>query len=229
MSNEKIYTIRISEAMDEKCGCPLCAVKKKLEAEELERILGAAMMEPDVRIETNAKGFCSPHLAAMQGMSNKLSLALMLGTHLEALHKKVYKDTAPLFKKIPDPKKQQAALSANAKQCYLCSRINEFMSATELTFAFMYKTVPEFEAKIKEQPYFCLDHQKKLLEAAPRELDKEAYKSFAAAINGVSSAYAEKLVGDLDWFCKKFDYRYKDEDWKDSKDAIDRAIKFLNE
>ena len=43
--------------MNQKCGCPLCTVEDKLEADELERILGAAMMEPDVRVKTNEQGF----------------------------------------------------------------------------------------------------------------------------------------------------------------------------
>lgn len=62
MSNEKIYTIRITEAMNQKCGCPLCTVEDKLEADELERILGAAMMEPDVRVKTNEQGLFEKHL-----------------------------------------------------------------------------------------------------------------------------------------------------------------------
>ena len=74
MSNEKIYTIRITEAMNQKCGCPLCTVEDKLDADELKRILGAAMMEPDVRIKTNEQGFCENHLERLLGMSNKLSL-----------------------------------------------------------------------------------------------------------------------------------------------------------
>ena len=28
----------------------------------------------------------------------------------------------------------------------------------------------------------------------------------------------------VDWFIKKFDYRFQDEPWKDSKDAVERAI-----
>ena len=54
MSNEKIYTIRISEAMEKKCGCPLCTVESDLQNDEVERILGASMMEPNVRVQTNA-------------------------------------------------------------------------------------------------------------------------------------------------------------------------------
>ena len=52
---EKIYTIPINEAFDktlesETPDCPLCLMRNMLEKNELERITGAAMMEPDVRI-----------------------------------------------------------------------------------------------------------------------------------------------------------------------------------
>ena len=54
---ETIYTIPINEAFEAKCGCPLCTLRRKLERDSVEYIMGAAMMEPDVRIETNKRGF----------------------------------------------------------------------------------------------------------------------------------------------------------------------------
>ena len=39
---------------------------------------------------------------------------------------------------------------------------------------------------------------------------------------------AKERGGDVSWFCKKFDYRYEKEDWKNSKDAVERALDFLN-
>jgi hypothetical protein len=36
-----------------------------------------------------------------------------------------------------------------------------------------------------------------------------------------------ELEGDLDWFTQKFDFRFKDEPWKNSKDALPRAIAAL--
>lgn len=227
MSNEKIYTIRITEAMNEGCGCPLCNVEQKLQSDELERILGAAMMEPNVRIETNAQGFCDAHLDKLSDMPNKLSLALMLKTHMDELNKKLYSDTVPLLKKKPDGKKLAAALDKKRRSCYLCSRINEFMGATYGAFSFMFKSDGEFEKRMRAQPYYCLKHTRLLLEAGARELGKEQYRLFSEAITDVNSAYAEQLSGDIDWFCKKFDYRYKDEDWKNSKDAVQRAVKYL--
>ncbi len=227
MSKEKIYTIKITEAMNQKCGCPLCIVQQKLESDELDRILGAAMMEPDVRIKTNEQGFCNVHLDAMYNKSNKLSLALMLHTHLESFSKKLYKDTVPMLKNTPEPKKQRDVLDKKRRTCYLCSRINEFMSATYSAFSYMYKTDPDFDGKMRTQPYFCLKHMRLLMEAASHELSKETYSRFCRTLNDINREYTKQLLGDLDWFCKKFDYRYKDEDWKNSKDAVERAVKFL--
>ena len=45
---EQIYTIPVNEAFDAADGCPFCALWRKLEENELDLILGASMMEPDV-------------------------------------------------------------------------------------------------------------------------------------------------------------------------------------
>ena len=58
---DSIYTIPVSEVFDPKCGCPICAMRNMLENRCIEYIMGAAMMEPDVRIETNKTGFCKEH------------------------------------------------------------------------------------------------------------------------------------------------------------------------
>ena len=63
---EQIYTIPVNEAFeasrdDPSIGCPLCALYRKLEEDELDLILGASMMEPDIRTITNETGFCKIH------------------------------------------------------------------------------------------------------------------------------------------------------------------------
>ena len=76
---EHLYTIPVNEAFD-RCGprCPYCMLREKLEHDEIGLILGASMMEPEIRIKTNEKGFCRSHFAQMQSVGNKLPLALML-------------------------------------------------------------------------------------------------------------------------------------------------------
>lgn len=229
VANEKIYTIRITEAMNEKCGCPLCTVEKRTERDEIERILGASMMEPDVRVKTNEQGFCEKHLELLLKESNRLSLALMLQTHLTEHAKKLYAGCVPLMSKTPDPKKQVSVLEKNKNSCYLCTRINEFMSATLSTFLYMYKSDEGFDERIKEQPYICTKHTRLLFEQGQKALPKDVYKNFCNTVNDINLKYASSLIEDIDWFCKKFDYRYRNEDWKNSKDSCERAAAFLRD
>ena len=61
---EDICSIPISEIFEPKDGCPFCRMRDMLEDRMATYITGAAMMEPDVRIETNRQGFCKDHFAA---------------------------------------------------------------------------------------------------------------------------------------------------------------------
>ena len=67
-----------------------------------------------------------------------------------------------------------------------------------------------------------------MLDYAQYRLPKKRYAEFAKQAEAVEFKYFDKLREDISWFCKKFDYRYEDEPWKDSKDAVERAIKFLD-
>ncbi len=58
---EKIYTIPVNEAYDTDCECPLCHLEKQLETKAIDYALGAAMMEPDYRMESNEKGCHTYH------------------------------------------------------------------------------------------------------------------------------------------------------------------------
>ena len=50
---------------------------------------------------------------------------------------------------------------------------------------------------------------------------------FLKAVNEIEMAYFDKLSADVSWFCKKFDYRYDEEPWYNSKDSVERSMKFL--
>ena len=87
---EQIYTIPVNEAFEKSMDegshvCPFCIMYNRLEANELDLILGASMMEPDVRIKTNELGFCDEHLGLMFGRGKRLQLTLMLESHLNEI------------------------------------------------------------------------------------------------------------------------------------------------
>ena len=84
---ETIYTIPINEAFDkaeesERPICPFCELYDMLENNALEAVMGAAMMEPDIRIETNKHGFCRGHFNKIYEKGNRLGLALILESHI---------------------------------------------------------------------------------------------------------------------------------------------------
>jgi transglutaminase-like putative cysteine protease len=92
----------------------------------------------------------------------------------------------------------------------------------------LHEETSEFRRKFNEQTMFCLPHYKQLLRTAVKCLDKKAYAELAEDAVKIENAYLDKLKNDVSWFCKKFDYNYENEPWYDSKDAVERSIRFLS-
>ena len=225
---EQIYTIPVNEAFeksaeDKACGCPFCSLYRKLEADELDLILGASMMEPDVRIKTNKQGFCRTHYDLMFTRKNRLGMALTLESHLAELAEEI-NDRGFGGGMGNKPIKRIGELEDS---CYVCKRIEfNFRNMVE-TAVLLWDSDEDFDAKLKAQPYFCLPHYKMLLSAGQARLGKKKQQEFSKICSKVVEEYMEELSGDVSWFCKKFDYRYDAEPWYNSKDSVERAFKFL--
>ena len=224
---EQIYTIPVNEAFeasrdDHTCGCPMCAIYRKLEENELDLILGASMMEPDCRIKTNEQGFCRLHYDLMFVRKNRLGMALTLESHLKELQGDIKEGV--LGTPGSRPVKRISALEGS---CYVCKRINYHFEHMLETVVYLWDSDEDFPAKLDAQPYFCLPHYRRLLEYGQKRLGKKRLSQFVGACDKVVSGYMETLTEDVSWFCKKFDYRYDEEPWYNSKDAVERAIKFL--
>lgn len=224
---EKIYTIPVNEAFDEALEhagetpdtfeCPFCAMYNKLEDNELELILGASMMEPDVRIKTNEQGFCPTHFKMMLGRAKRLPLALMLQSHLDEVRRMAEKGN------FAD--KAGAALE---NSCYVCGRIDYKIDKMFETAALLYDIDPDFRKKLSEQKYICLPHYRRYMATAKNALSRKVYPRFAEDLNKVFFAYFDSLRDDVAWFCKKFDYRFTDEPWYNAKDSVERSVRFLS-
>ncbi len=229
---ERIYTIPVNEAFDASvadpaCGCPICALYRKLEENELDLILGGSMMEPDVRIRTNELGFCGTHFDRLFVRKNRLGLALILESHLAEIREKMKpRGLTSLFAGRASAAAETAERVSSS--CYICERIEHNLSGMLTTVAVLYSEDPAFRKKLAAQPFFCLPHLRRLLEAGRANLPKKLYAEFASAVMEPTDRYLEALSGDVSWFCKKFDYRYGEEPWYNSKDAVERAIAFLS-
>ena len=174
---EQIYTIPINEAFDqaitnEPCDCPFCLLHDMLEKNELELIMGASMMEPDVRIETNKKGFCKHHFDQMYERGNRLGLALILESHIAEVEKKIFEGGTLLDGK---GEKEQAKLDSLEKSCYVCDRVNLSFLKMMDNMVYLWETEEDFREKFKKQKYFCLPHYKQLLEFGRNSLGNDQF------------------------------------------------------
>ena len=75
----------------------------------------------------------------------------------------------------------------------------------------------------------CLPHYELLVGMAVDNLDKKIQKRFIDDCTALTAKYLKTLEEDISHYCKMYDYRNtgKDADWGNSKDSIERAVKFL--
>lgn len=223
---ESLLTIPISEVFEPKSGCPICRMRNMLESRTVEYIMGAAMMEPDVRIETNKLGFCNTHFHHMLKQKNRLSLALMLQTHIDQCSKELF-ERKKLFESKNAKKKY---LSDVNQSCFVCSKIDWGMERLLRTFFEMYQQ-RDFRELFSEQEYICMPHYDLLSSQSEKYFakDKRLEKEFMQSLSGLVKKQLDVLSGDVSRFCKMYDYRSSnsDEDWGNARDSIERSILFL--
>jgi len=229
---EQIYTIPVNEAFeksgaDHSCGCPFCLMYNKLEDNELDLILGASMMEPDVRLKTNEQGFCEEHFSQMFTRGKRLPLALMMESHLDSVAKDISSGSMAGLFVAKTGENAAKRLDALEHSCYVCGRIEYNFSRMIETAALLWQRDPEFRVKADAVPYFCLPHYGRFIKAAKECMNKKEFGEFYKAVSEMEMRYFNKLREDVSWFCKKFDYRYENEPWGDAKDAPERAKLFL--
>ncbi len=223
---DDICTIPISEIFEKDDGCPICHMRNMLKERIVDYVLGAAMMEPDIRIQTNKQGFCKDHLKDMMSKRNRLQLGLVLETHLKELDEEVFKKGMLGI----NAKKSAYKVSKIEQTCFVCEKIEWGMSRLIETLYRTYSAELSFRETFRSREYICLPHYKILAEGAQNNLQKQALKSFNEDIISLSKNHLEKLYSDVNAFTKMFDYRNaqsEEEPSDDVKNAISHAYEYL--
>lgn len=234
---EKIYTIPINEAFESDCSCPMCLIEKRLEDEAVEYALGAAMMEPDYRIESNEKGYCRRHFSQMRKSPNKLSLALVLETHLDEVIRKLGENEKAvsslnkhgLFKKnvLADVTKSISdILDDTEHRCVVCDKVNSTMNRYCSVLLYMWKKDEAFRKKFSERG-ICLRHSRMLFDFAEKELSGTYAKEFVKILFEKQQQELIKRRELVHKFTLKFDYRCRDMELGEARTAVTDAIEKL--
>jgi hypothetical protein len=229
---EKIYTIPVNEAYDADCSCPLCYLEEKLETDAIDYALGAAMMEPDYRTESNAKGYCNRHFEQMYNRPNKLSLALVLETHLEEIRKKLdiyekeissLESSKTCFFKKSTASDTAAKISSQidniSKTCIICEKIDKTITRYCDVLLYMWANDENFKNKFRNSKGLCLKHEKKLLDIISQSLNDKQAREFIKELYYKQKQELEKKQDLLHKFVLKFDYRYHDMELGEAQNA----------
>lgn len=231
---EQLYTIPINEAFDKYDGCPLCRLRRRLETQSLNYIMGAAMMEPDIRIITNKAGFCRTHFHKMLGMGNRLSLALMLESHLQYIIEDIPMPEEKKPGRLGRVKKYNGdsparAMLDQANSCYICARMHDFEKKYISNVIYIWKKDPSFPEKLRRQPYFCLEHAAALLEQGKQDLNEANYLSLSEDILALTHRRLSALRQNVTGFCRSFDHENAGKPLTDeTRFSVEDAVAFLS-
>lgn len=221
---DDICTIPVSEVFEQNDGCPICRMYNTVQERIIEYIMGAAMMEPDIRMATNKTGFCEKHFGKMLGRKGRLQLALMLQSHIEEINSQVLSDKLLRSNKSKGEKARRITDS-----CFICDKIEWGMSRMIDTLYRCYETDMDFRRMFNEQSMFCMPHFEMLMGSADKKNMRSYYGEFLKNLTRITQDYSKTLHTDVKHFCSMYDYRNsgKDADWGNSKDSIERTIAFL--
>lgn len=237
---EKLYTIPLNDAVNAGDECPFCYIERAVEQDAVDFVLGSgsSYMESDVREATDKAGFCREHFKKMFDYGNTLGNGWILKTHYMQINREMKEE----FRKfVPSKSTLMGKFKKNTervnpvgmwvqekeKSCYICNRFADTYERYLDTFFHMYKTDGDFRKRIHESKGFCLHHFGDLCEGAENRLSDKEKKEFYPAMFDLMEKNMARLQEDVTWLVDKFDYRNKDADWKNSKDAIQRGMQKL--
>ena len=120
--------------------------------------------------------------------------------------------------------KQARAIGEMADSCLMCDTIAENMDRYLHTFFHLYQHDTDFQSRFAAGKGLCLPHLSRLLEAAAEELAPRDLGAFVDTVIRLEKENLDRIQDDISWFIKKFDYRYEQESWYNSKDAVERTV-----
>ncbi len=237
---EQLYTIPLNDAVNADDECPFCYIERSIEQDLMDFVLGSgsSYMEADIRELTDKAGFCRNHFQKMFDYGNTLGNAWILKTHYRKMIGEMQKTFAAfrpakssLMGKLKKSEGSNNAIGAWVREkessCYICSQYRDTYARYMDTFFYLWKHDAAFREKIKKSKGFCLSHFGDLCEAADAKLSDREKTDFYDTVLPLMEQNMERVAEDVAWLVEKFDYKNKDADWKNSKDAIQRGMQKL--
>lgn len=201
-------------------GCPLC----HLEADRLQRYLEGILYEfvndPGVRVELmRSKGFCRNHAHKLLHVEGPRALGIAI----------LYRDQVEQFLKTletlgePPPghfwEKKRTPPWQGVEPCPACRLQSE--QRRRYTEALVGSLGEErFHSALEASPGLCVPHFVSALDLARDQSTREQLIAF-------EETRLRELEHDLEEFCRKNDYRFRDEGFGKESDSWLRAVRMM--
>lgn len=229
---EKIYTIPLLDAYKTDCDCVFCYLEDKIVREELDYTLGDSMMEPDSRIQSNETGFCAQHLKQLYDSGNRLSLALMISTHMEHLaaqleQAKVRENGKKgLFQKETEIADLETLKKASS-HCVICDKLAEARGHYISVFYYLWEKEQGFQETVRAARGMCIYHMTEILNGAGKQLKPAQAQELAKTLLQQQKLALAEDIRKVKGFIDMFDYRNQGKDQSEFKEALPPALNRL--
>ena len=141
------------------------------------------------------------------------------------LKDKLFKDASTMR----DSNNVSKWIHTTEESCYVCNHIKRNYDRYLATFFWLYKKGDrEFMNLVRKGKGVCLHHLADILDAAPLYLNDKDQAELRKILFQQMDENFKRILDDVEWLQKKFDYRYKDAEWKNSKDAVQRGMQKIN-
>lgn len=221
---QKIYEIPIWDAYAvENCECPVCSIEKKVEDQFIETLFSEMVMDVNLNPQlTAAFRFCHDHFEKLYKYPDKCGLAILtdriLYLEMEALDQL---KNAPTIKKGLRPaflRKSSSNSILIEKECLLCNKLSDDMKNYCDTIIKLWEKDSSFKSIFDQSRGFCLNHFNEIIK------NSSASFAFKEKCIALQENNLKRLQAELQWFITKNDYRFVNDSWKTSKDALLRTI-----
>lgn len=109
--------------------------------------------------------------------------------------------------------------------CHICNIVKSQFQRYLATFFVLYKqNDSEFMELLRGGKGVCIHHLADVLDTAPQYINDKQQKELRELLFAQMEANLDRMIDELEWFQKKFDYRYRDADWNGAQDSVQRAM-----
>ena len=236
----KLEISKVHDAYRASHECPLCLLIGAAEHTYLQSFQGSRVMEPSVRVKTNALGFCPDHYRKLYQGDNKLGLSLMVHTHLKeklpelrsALEALRERQGAPQRRPKGELAARMAALAESLERlrnsCFLCEMLQTDLDRYVFTIVYLWRGDAEFLPGFRASRGFCLKHFAAVAAHAQEALRGEELTRFLDDVVPLMVTSLQKLEADLFGFTQLFHDANRSLGGEDERTALLRALQKLS-